>query len=100
MTAECSTFNQFQLKTLRRKLGDPHIFLSELYSAVKMNVVKGCLSAVLLHATFVHVYRKNRKKQVANGIDRASSVSRVKKYNMWVVKKSISTWEDVQFNVV
>ena len=65
-----------------------------------MNVVKGCLSAALLHATFVHVYRKNRKKQVANGIDRASSVSRVKKYNMWVVKKSISTWEDVQFNVV
>ena len=30
------------------------------YSAVQLNVVKGCVNAVLIHATFEHVYLDSR----------------------------------------
>ena len=31
-----------------------------MYSSVQINVVKGCVSAFLVHANFIHVYLENR----------------------------------------
>ena len=57
------TINPFvsQIKVRTRPTLNVHPCTArEMYSAVQINVVEGCVSAVLFHATFDHVYLDSR----------------------------------------
>ena len=40
------------------------------HSAVQINVVKGCVSVVLVHATFDHVYARGSERALIFGLGR------------------------------